>query len=144
MPAEPVTSVSTPVRANAIIRILDEQAKPVQMANSQSGPSAVLARPQGSQSDNNPVSTQLRSRKNNFQKRPTFSRDFASLRMVVDITANEPLTRKSQRHEATITRPELEPWQPEQGANAAYRKSGETIQCLREEIQQLRREKSYQ
>ena len=37
------------------------------------------------------------------------------------------------------TDPELKQPQPEQGANAVYQKSEETIQCLRDEVQRLRR-----
>ncbi|KAL9135520.1 MAG: hypothetical protein Q9175_003290 [Cornicularia normoerica] len=114
------------------------------MASSQSGPSAILARPQLLQSDNKSVSTRLRSKKDDLRKRLTFSGDFTSPRMVVDLTTNEPLIRKRQRQEATTTGPALEQSQLEQGTDAVPQQSKETIQCLREEIQRLRREKSDQ
>ncbi|KAF6231837.1 hypothetical protein HO173_009920 [Letharia columbiana] len=141
---ESVPILSTPNGLNATSRILDEQAKPAQMANYQPGPSAVLAGPQVSQSDNNSVSTRLRSKKDDLRKRPNFSANFAFPRTVVGVTTNEPLTRKRQWQETTTTGPALEQWPPERGTDAVDQQSEETVLCLREEIQRLRREKSDQ
>lgn len=131
-----------PNELNATSNTLEEQAKPTSMVNSQSEHSAFLAGPQASQSDSNYVSTRLRFKKVDLQNPPTFNRGFASSRRAVDLTADEPLSRKRQWHEAKITRPELEQSQPEQGASAVHQQSEETIQSLRREIQRLRREKS--
>lgn len=134
---ESVRTVSTPNGLNATGNALDEQAKPIEMADSQSGP-------QVSQSDSKSISTRLRSKKEDLQKPPTPKEDFASPRVAVDLTVNEPPSRKRQRQEATITGLALERSQPEQGIDGVRQPSEETIQCLREEIQRLRREKSEQ
>lgn len=118
---------------------MDEQANPTKMAAS-----AVLAGPQVSQSDDNSVSTRLRSKKEHLQKPPTFTRDSASPHTFFDVTVNEPLSRKRQRQEAITTGLALGQSQPEQGTDAVRQASEETIQCLKEEIQRLRREKSDQ
>lgn len=144
MPVESVPILSTPNGLNATSKILDEQAKPAQVANYQPGPSAVLAGPQVSQSDNNSVSTRLRSKKDDLRKPPNFSANFAFPRTVVGVTTNEPLTRKRQWQETTTTGPALGQWPPERGTDAVNQQSEETILCLREEIQRLRREKSDQ
>ena len=130
MPAESVPTVSTPDGLNATGSTLDEQAKPTKMVNSQT-----------SQSHNSYVSTRLGSKKNGFRNPPTPSRGSSSPWVAVNLTANEPLTCKRKRHEAKDTCPELEQSQPEQAADVVYQQSGETIECLREEVQRLRREK---
>lgn len=140
MPTESIPTNSTPNGLNATSDTLTEQARSTKMANSQSGPSAVLAGPEASQSDNS-VSTRLISKTDDLRKPPTFGIDFASRRMVLDFTANEPLTGKRQRQEAAATSLARRGSQPEQRIDAVRQQSEETIQCLREEIQRLRREK---
>ncbi|CAD6590276.1 MAG: hypothetical protein ASARMPRED_004707 [Alectoria sarmentosa] len=130
--------------ATSGIDTLDEQARSTKMAKSQSGPSAVLAGPEASQSDNNSVSTQLLFKKDELRKPPTFGIVFASRRIVLEFTANEPLTRKRQRQEAAAISFARQRSQPEQRIDAVHQQSEETIQCLREEIRRLRRENSDQ
>ncbi len=136
---ELVPTVSTPDGLNATSSTLDEQAKPTKMVISQTGSLVFLAGPQASQSHNSYVSTRLVSKKNGLRNPPTPSRGSASLS--VNLTANEPLTCKRKQHEAKDTGPELEQSQPEQAADTVYQQSGETIECLREEVERLRREK---
>lgn len=138
MPAEAVLTVSTSNAPNATNNTLIEQADPRRVANAQCGPSEPLVGPQASQSDNNHVSTRLRSKKSGLQNPIISSLDFASPSTVVDLTPSEPLTRKRQRHEAETTGPEVGQPEPQQGANRVYQQPEETIQCLKEEIQRLR------
>ena len=144
MPAESVSIAPTPYWLSDASDTLNEDSNPREMANSQSGPSAVLPGPKISQSDNSSVSTQLRSTKDDVQKPPIRSRDFASPSVLVDPAFNEPLTRKRQRQKAATTVPTSEEPQQEQGDDTVRQPSEEIIRGLKDEIQRLKRERSDQ